>query len=454
MIDNKKNNNIKSKMSGNSKRSYNSVKSNKKRFDTNIKNDDIILSNNKKHSEKNNKSNGTLLSKYRFNLIEVIIIMIVTVLFGLFIGGIIAYTKPKEKEIYYEKVDDNKFVNVYNDIVNEYNGDVDKEKLMEAAIKGMLSSLNDPHSVFMNKEEAKNYNDELNGSFFGIGVEVISENNSLPIITNVYTDGPAFKAGVLSGDIIYKVDGKDLTGLLLDEITYLIKDDSKKTVNLTLVRNGSEVILDVEKDSVEIKTVSSYFASNNDKNVGVIVISSFSKNTLKQFKKEYASLKENDNIQALIVDVRNNSGGYLSAARDISSLFLNSGDVVYQKVVEGKNEKIVTNLEKIIDIPVVVVVNESTASASEIFASALKENLNVPIVGSKTFGKATIQKVKEFSDGSFVKFTVQTWLTSNGSSINDVGIIPDYEIILDDNYYNSPSLENDLQIQKALSLLN
>ena len=109
-------------------------------------------------------------------------------------------------------------------------------------------------------------------------------------------------------------------------------------------------------------------------------------------------------------------------------MFLNSGDVVYQKVVEGKNEKIVTNLEKIIDIPVVVVVNESTASASEIFASALKENLNVPIVGSKTFGKATIQKVKEFSDRSFVKFTVQTWLTSNGSSINDVGIIPDYEI--------------------------
>ena len=436
MNDNKKkNNNVKSKRVSVNNRTNNYIKSERKKFNKTIIKENTNFNNDKKNNDENTE---TMLSRYRFNLIEVIIIMIVTVLFGLFIGGIITYTKPKEKEIHCEKIDENKFVNVYNDIINEYHGELDKEKLIEAGIKGMISSLNDPHSTYMSKEEAKTYNDELNGTFYGIGVEVISQNNSLPTITNVYNDSPAFKSGVLAGDVIYKVDGKDLTGLLLDEVTYLIKDNSKKIVNLTLVRNGNEVNLDIEKDLVEIKTVSSYF----------------SKNTLKQFKKEYESLKNFDNIESLIIDVRNNSGGYLSTAREISSLFLNKGDIVYQKVTDEETEKVVTNLNKIIDIPVVVVVNESTASAAEIFVSALKENLEVAIVGTKTFGKATIQKIKELSDGSFVKFTVQSWLTSNGNNVNGIGITPDYEIVQDDNYYNSPSLENDLQIQKAISLLN
>lgn len=401
-------------------------------------------------------SSNNILAKYRFNLIEVIIIMIITILFGLFVGGIIAYTKTDKKEVNCSDIreDMTDFVSVYDDMVNEFYEDVDRDKLIQSAIKGMLSALNDPYSAFLDSDEAQSLDDELNGAFIGIGVEIVSINNSLPEVTDVFDDSPAFRAGVLSGDILYKVNGKDLTGLTNDEISGMIKTDKKgEKINLTFVRNGEEIDIELERDWIEIKSVTSYYSTLNDKNIGVIVVSNFARNTFDQFKSEYKKLKEDNNIEGLIVDVRNNSGGYLSAARDMASLFLDKDSVVYQKDTKGKKEKFVTSVDKEIDIPVVVVTNELTASASEVFAAALKENLDIYVIGTKTYGKGSIQKLTELSDGSYVKYTVQTWLTPLGNVIEGFGITPDIEVLQRDEYYLNPSLENDAQIQAALNML-
>jgi len=435
---------------GHNKKNFKDYNKNNRRQNFNYKKEEKIDEVVKENSENNT------LSKYRFNLIEVIIIMIITVLFGLLIGGIITYVKTDKKEVTCSDIrkDMTEFVEVYDDIVNEFYDDVDREKLIQFAIKGMISSLNDPYSGFLNSDEAQSFDDELNGSFIGIGVEIVSVNNSLPEVTDVFENSPASRAGVLSGDVLYKIEGKDLTGLTNDEVSKMIKTDKKgEKIEITFVRNGEEIDIELERDLIEIRSVTSYYSSLNDKNIGVIVVSSFARNTLDQFKREYKKLKEDNNIEGLIVDVRNNSGGYLSAARDIASLFLEEGSIVYQKDTKGKKEKFATSVDKEIDIPVVVVTNEFTASASEVFTAALKENLEVTVVGTKTYGKGTVQKLKELSDGAYVKYTVQTWLTPLGNTIEGFGIKPDVEVLQSSEFYENPTLETDTQIQAALNIL-
>lgn len=432
-------------------KSVNKVKSN----DLDVKKNVDSVSDNNIDIEDNSNGSSKGVTKFTFNILEVIIIMVITTLFGLLLGGLIAYVRMDSREVSCSAIrkDMVEFAGVYDDLLNEYYSDIDKDELMEQAIIGMLNYLKDPYSGYLSKENSKLLKENLDGFFIGIGVEIVVSGD-LPIVTRVYDDGPAFKAGIEAGDVLFKVDDKDLTGLSALDVSSLIKTDQRGAkINITILRNGDEKKFEIARDVIEIDSVSlSYVNEESDEKIAVISITNFAQNTFSQFKSIYEEALENG-ASSLIVDVRDNNGGYLSAANDIASLFLDKGAVVYQKDTKGKIEKFVSDSDREIVMDVVLLVNGSTASSSEVFVAALKENLDVSVVGVNTYGKGTVQKLHELSNGSYVKYTVQTWLTPNGNEINGIGIEPTLKVELSEDYYSNPTLSNDNQLQAAINLL-
>ena len=386
--------------------------------------------------------------KYTFGLFEVILIMIVTTLFGLFVGSFATYKKYNNKKVSCKEVreDTKDLVSAYDSIVNEYYGDIDKEKIIDFGISGMIDSLNDNYALFVDKDYAKSLNEELEGAFVGLGVEVRSDDDGYIVVLAVMENSPAYKYGIELNDKILSVDGINLVGedvsVLVNNVKYSKIGTKKK---FEILRNDEELTFDVVLDVVDLKSVNGYFVERDGKRIGIISLTNFASNTYNQFVMTYEELKK-ENIDSLVIDVRNNGGGYLSSANLISSMFLNKGDIIYKKT-DGKNiDDIVSETDKEIDMPVVLLVNGLTASSSEVFVSSLKENLDVSVVGTNTYGKGMIQKLVELSNGKYIKFSVQEWLTASGNKIEGVGIIPDVYILPDEQS------EYDIQLEKAVDI--
>lgn len=410
-----------------------------------------------KIKKENDLEKEELPSKVSFNLVEVIIIMCVTILFGLLIGSFISYSRfSSDREVSCSMIrkDMVEFSSVYDDLLNDYYGEVDKEGLLESAIKGMVDYLDDPYSAYIDKNEALDFNNELEGSFLGIGIEIKSYDNELPIVNKVYENSSAKKAGIEVGDVIFKINGSSLEGVDFSEVSNMLKSSSLgDEILVSVLRDGTEIEFVLKVSSVEIDSVTGFVTTKEDKNIGVIKISTIAKNSYAQFDSVYNKLEKQE-IDYLIIDVRGNTGGYLSVAKDIASLFLDKGTVVYQRVIEDKNvEKVITEKDKKITIPVLFIVDGRTASAAEVLVSALKENIHSIVLGVNSYGKGTIQKLHPLSNGSYVKYTSQAWITSGGIEIEGVGIIPDYVVEQDLSYYDNPSDENDKQLQEAYNVL-
>lgn len=416
------------------------AKEKKNKYQKNKRSINIVES--AERSEENFKKSNS-----NFNLLEVVIIMIMTSLFGILIGWFICYINNNDKsETFYNQEDVNEIIKVYDNLVNEYYDDVDKNELIIGAISGMMNSLNDPYSVYIDPDYADTFNDELTGSFIGIGVEIVLYENSLPIVVNVLNDTPASSAGIMINDLLYKINDKDISNFSIDDITSMIKEGNiNEEVKITVLRDNIEKEFVLKRKKIEIESVFVNYYNTGDNMIGIITISKFAKNSLSQFEKIYNEALDN-NVDSLIIDVRNNNGGYLSVAKNISSLFLDKGSIVYQTIDNENIEVVKSEVDKKIDKDVVLLVNENTASAAEVFVSALKDNLDVYVVGAKTYGKGTIQKLVELFDDSYIKYTVQKLLTPKGNEINGVGILPDYVIDIDD--------ENDTQLSFALELLS
>lgn len=391
-----------------------------------------------KKTRKNNKEHSL------FKLWEVIVVMIVTLLVGLFIGSYATYSKYGSDNVDVSPYELKEVRSVYKSIVLDYYKDVDQEKLNDYAIWGMLYSLGDCHAAFINKYDGQNLDEELNGSFIGLGVEILGKENGDIEVVSVFKDSAAAKNDIRVGDIIIEVDSKKFDASTITEMTYKIKNSKVGDVVEFTIKRGEETLKKkVTLEKVELESVTYSIYDDGDKKVGVITISSFALNTYKQFESIYNKLKE-QGVQSLVIDVRNNVGGYLSSASKILSLFLNKGDVIYQRTSSDVVEKVLNDSEKKITLPVVLLVNESTASSSEIFVSSMADNLGVTVVGTKTYGKGTIQKLYELSDGRYVKFTVQEWLTAKGEKVEGVGIVPDIIV------QNGENTDN--QLQKALEI--
>lgn len=345
-----------------------------------------------------------------------------------------------------------KFVDTYYAIKDNYYGELDNEKLVDSAIKGMIDAVGDEYTSYSDTDDADNFKQTVSGIYEGIGCTVGVNLDNKIVVVDMFKDSPAEKAGLKVGDIIIKIDGEDFVGKSSTDMSNYVKFSKNSKVVLTIIRDEETMELDVERKKIEIPYVSGEVITKDDMKIGYIDISLFSSTIYDQFKRELEKL-EKENISGLVIDVRGNSGGYLSGVTDILNLFLKKGDVIYQ--LESGNKKQIkkdTTKEKR-GYPVAVLVNGGSASASEILASAIKESYNGFVVGTKTYGKGTVQQTTTLPDGSMVKYTVQKWLTPNGNWVNEVGVEPTDTVELDISYAENPIMENDNQLQKALELV-
>ena len=400
-----------------------------------------------KEKQKKLKSNNGIQG---FKLYEVIIITIITGILCSIATGFIFYKKYETSAIAsYENLSNNKNVNeflqVYASIIKEYYQDVNEEELVDSAINAMFSYLGDNYSEHLSKDETSSLLEQLAGEYQGIGVEIYQDK----IIYNVFDDSPAKEAGLQKGDKIIKVNNEDVSEKDNSYVATKIKKENDK-VEITILRNNEEKKVTVKKDKLYIPSVTSKVIEEENKKIGYIDITTFSNTTSKQVKKALLSL-ENDNIDSLVIDVRNNAGGYLISAKEIASMFLEKEKIIYSLQEKDKTQTYKDTTSEKRDYPVVVLINEYSASASEILTSALKESYNATLVGKKSYGKGKVQQTLNLEDGSMAKYTTAKWLTPNGKCIDGVGITPDYEIDLDVDENNQTIV--DTQLNKAIEIL-
>ena len=390
------------------------------------------------------------IKKEGFSYPEMVIIMIIAILFGFLIGNVVSFTK-KETASSSVPSDLKEFVDTYNDIVNNYYDKVNKEELIDAGIKGMINYLDDPYATYFDGTSSSNFNQTLEGNYEGVGIEVTLDNNKVKI-TKVFADTPAKKAGIKVGDYITKVNGESVDGKSLSDVVSLIKNAKNKEVEITITRDNQEKTMKVTRTTVDMPYTSSKVYEENGKKIGYLKIEMFSNNITKQVKKELESLKKK-NIDKLVIDVRDNPGGYLTQVTEILSLFMTKKDVIYQLQTKNNKEKVYgTSSKATYNYPVVVLINENSASASEILASAFKETYNAEIVGVNSYGKGTVQKTGDLNNGDTIKYTVQKWLTPKGNWINEKGVTPTKEVKLELKENETLTEDNDNQLKAAIEL--
>lgn len=382
---------------------------------------------------------------------EVIIVMIFSIGIGILMcfGGISIITGKNYLAV---TKDLKKVVDTYYAIVDNYYGELDRDKLIDGAVEGMISSVGDTFTSYSDTDSTSSFDETINGSYEGIGCTVATLEDGTISVIDMFENSPSYKAGLKVGDIILKVDGESYEGKNSNDISNYIKNSGKSKIVLTVKRDNEEKDISINLSKVEIPHVSGKVIEQDSKKIGYIKISLFASNSYKQFKNKLDEL-EKSNIDDLIIDVRDNSGGYLSSVTDICNLFLDKGKVIYQlEDSKGKVKKKDTTKEKR-KYDIVVLINGGSASASEILASAIKESYGGDIVGTNSYGKGTVQQTKKLLDGSMIKYTTQKWLTPDGNSINEVGVTPTKVVELNEEYFNNPTTENDNQLQEAINII-
>ena len=377
-----------------------------------------------------------------FSIKEVVVIVILSSIIAGLCAGAIVYnninnslgTNELKNNKYLEE-----FITSYYDLVDNYYEKIDEKEVISAAINAMYNKAGDSYTMYLNEEDTNSLQEKLLGKYNGIGIIASKEEDGKIFVETVYENTPAYNLGILKNDEIVAINNKNVLNLSITEAAKLIESNDNNT--LVVKRDGQELTFNIKSASIEIPSLYSSIIENN---IGYIKIDLFAANTYKQFKKELNTLEENG-MQSLIIDVRDNAGGYLKSAADIVSLFLKKGKVIYS--LEKNNSKVTykdeTNTSK--SYNVVILMNENTASASEILISALKESYKAITIGSKTYGKGTVQQTKILKDGSMIKYTSSKWLTPSGENVDGIGIKPDFAI--------KNTEDEDKQLNKAIDIL-
>lgn len=340
---------------------------------------------------------------------------------------------------------------VLEDMIEEYFlEDVDEKTLEEGVYRGMIDALDDPYSVYYSQEELTELQNKTQGIYYGIGARVgIDADTELPRIASVIAGTPAEEAGLLAGDLFYKVDGTLVQGMDLTSVVALVKGDEGTTVHLTMIREGASDYLefDVVRRKLENETVTSKMLEDN---VGYIQIMEFDDVTVDQFADALATCK-GSGMEGLVLDLRGNPGGNLTTVCEIARMMLPKGLIVYTEDKNGEREEYSCDGEHPLNMPLVVLVDGNSASASEILAGAVKDYGIGTLVGTTTFGKGIVQRIMKLSDGSAVKLTVSNYYTPNGNNIHKIGIAPDVEVKFESEPYLEDGTDN--QLNKALEVL-
>lgn len=326
----------------------------------------------------------------------------------------------------------------------EFIGEIDENKVLDETIKGYINGLDDEYSEYLTAEDWEEFQTVALGNYVGIGIYMSTDKNDNVVVVEPIKESPAEKIGIKAGDIIVGVDDESVIGVGSDVVSNKIKGEEGTKVKVTVERNGEYLDFDIERKAIKVYHVETEMLENN---IGYISLLTFDEGCAEEFKKEYLALK-NKGAKKIIVDIRNNTGGLVEEALSLLDLFLPRNTTTLITVdADGKKDYSKTKDAQLITEDVVVLVNEYSASASEILAGALKDNNRAQIVGTKTFGKGVIQSVFMLEDGSALKLTVEEYFTPNETKINKVGIEPNHVVELD--------LENkiDTQLNKAKELL-
>ena len=384
-----------------------------------------------------------------FSLVEMVVIIIIVSLIVSVFSGFLVFKNynyfsniTSQTSINTNDKKVNEFIELYEELKDKYVEDVNGEELIDAATKGMFDYL-DIYTNYLDIDTTSDLQDRLNGEYKGIGVEITNNEEGFVEIVTVFPNTPAEEAGLKTGDYIISINGESMVGKTSADVANTIKGNPNvKFITLVYRRNNKDETVKIDISKVIIPSVESKVL---DGNIGYLKLTTFSNTTYDQVEKKLVDL-EKKNIKSLIIDLRDNTGGYLIAARDISELFVEKGKVIYQlKYRDGRIEKVESISSNKRNYKVVVLINEGSASASEILALALKENYDATLVGKRSFGKGTVQDTSILSNGSMIKYTSAYWLSPSGKSINGVGIEPD--VIVDQ------SKEGDTQLDKAIETI-
>ena len=382
-----------------------------------------------------------------FNLISVIIIICITSVVSAVTAGIIV---TNNYNLSYSDLSNDKeltdFIKAYSNIINNYYEDVDKEKMLDSALNAMLNYLGDNYTTYLTDEQRKALEESLQGTYQGIGVEI----NKDRVITKVTKNGPAEAAGLQAGDKFMSIDGTKLNDTDGNAVGLLIRGTDKKAVDIVVDRNGEELTFNVKIGTIEEPAIVYGMQENN---IGYIQISKFSRPLTSQMENALKELEANG-MEKLIIDLRNNTGGYLDSAETTASLFLKKGKLIYSLEDKNSKEDYYDQTETSRDYPIVVLINNNSASSAEILAAALKDSYGAVLVGQTSYGKGKVQQTYDMKDGSMAKFTSARWLRPTGDCIDKKGIKPDFEVAqTTQTDENGGEIIIDTQLVKALEVI-
>ena len=384
---------------------------------------------------------------YSFN--EVVVIILFS--FGIGVFACFSAVKIFSKGSFSLDKNLNKFYDAFITLKENYYEEITDEKLIDSAIKGMLSSTGDTYTNYNDLEETEEFLENVQGTYEGIGATIGMKEDKTIYVADMFKDGPSDKAGLKKDDIIISVDNKKFEDV--EKLANYVKKEAGKKVKVKILRDDKDKTITITRGTVELQSVESSIKEVNDKKIGYIDISVFSSVTDTQFSNHLKKL-EKEKIEGLVIDVRSNGGGYLSIVTDIVKTLLPKGKTIYKLEMDGKISTVKDNTKEKRTYPIAVLINGGSASASEILAASIKESYKGYLVGTKTFGKGTVQQTSTLSDGSMIKYTIEKWLTPNGNYITDVGIEPTNEIKMNEEYYQNYNEEFDNQLQEALQLVS
>lgn len=369
--------------------------------------------------------------------------------------GMLGFTRFSAKGASKSLTIEKKVQEIYNILDSNYVNTYEKTDLEESMYKGFVYGIGDPYTSYMDKETLKSFSEQTEGTYAGVGIVItVDVEDNRIVVISPYEGSPGAKAGVLPGDKIMKINGEDVFGDNLQNAVNMMKGPEGTPVNVTLYRDSdkSTFSVDIVREKIDIPTIVSKMLEGS---VGYIRITGFDRLTYDQFMKAYNSLQK-DQMKGLIIDVRNNPGGLLQIVHKIADRLIPKGFVVYTEDKQGKKEYYNSD-SKQVEVPLAILVNGNSASASEVLSGAVQDTGVGVLVGTQTYGKGLVQNLFEISDGSAVKVTIAKYYTPNGVCIDGIGITPDYVVEMDDELsmkIQSLELSEDVQLQKAIEVIN
>lgn len=406
-------------------------------------------------NEENMKDNEVVKEKKTsFSFIATCVLVLIAFFSGFYFNDSLWKTRIETIERESSKYDLQLLWQVVKELSDSYvdPDKMDKQKMIYGIIQGAVNSLGDPYTAFFNPDESKSFKDDISGTFMGVGIQIGTKNNQLKVIAPI-KGTPAEKVGILPGDIILQVDKESIANMPIDEVIKRIKGQKGTKVNLTISRGSDVKDVEIVRDVIKVPTMDISVEEKDKKKIAHLKLYHFSGQVYSDFRQEIPTMKGADGI---ILDMRSNPGGLVDQTKLIASWFISKGSTIFTEQDKHGNKKnnVSDGFEELKDKPMIILINEGSASASEILAGALRDNNGTKIIGEKSFGKGSVQKVVDLSDGSSLKVTVAKWFTPSGVAIQDVGIEPD--IVIErtaEDYENDKDPQLDKAYEEIINLI-